>query len=226
MAIPAWAVSQCDGDHGAAAGCAQLLLPSAAERLYLFGAHPQGMPESFYSSWPESRRSIPVQAHGTWQDSPKVLHCDMLLSGFGALGFDRFCGLRRGEFCRSNLADPDRLGELFEIFSTLVGIGNTEAGDCLVELIAVAQVSRDGIRVAGAGMSLGQQFAADLRVLHQSVAFQILVLNYCLVIAQLAHQVAVASYCSPPQEDVRLHLHGALSLGCTLSLIHGSVGLG
>jgi hypothetical protein len=62
----------------------------------------------------------------------------MLLSGFGALGFDRFCGLRRGKFCRSNLADLDRLGELFEIFGTLVGIGDTEAGDCLVELIAVA----------------------------------------------------------------------------------------
>jgi hypothetical protein len=34
-----------------------------------------------------------------------------------------------------------------------------------------------------------------------------------------------ARYCSPPQEDVRLHLHGALSLGRTLSLIRGSVGL-
>jgi hypothetical protein len=57
----------------------------------------------------------------------------MLLSGFGAIGFGRFYGLCRGEFCRSNLADPDRLSELFEIFSTLVGIGKTEAGDCLVE---------------------------------------------------------------------------------------------
>ena len=118
----------------------------------------------------------------------------MLLSGFGALGFGRFCGLRRGEFCRSNLADLDRAGELFEVFSALVGIGETEAGYCPVELIAVAQVSRDGVWVAGAGMSLGQQFAADLRVLHQSVAFQILVLNYRLVIAQLANQVVVAGY--------------------------------
>src|SRR5580704_17714935 len=33
MAIPAWAVSQGDGGHGAAAGCAQPVLPSAAERL-------------------------------------------------------------------------------------------------------------------------------------------------------------------------------------------------
>jgi hypothetical protein len=32
MAIPAWAVWPCDGGHGVAAGCAQLLLPSAAQR--------------------------------------------------------------------------------------------------------------------------------------------------------------------------------------------------
>src|SRR5450756_2880755 len=37
MAIPAWAVSQCDGGHGSAVGCARLLLPSAAERRNLFG---------------------------------------------------------------------------------------------------------------------------------------------------------------------------------------------
>jgi hypothetical protein len=42
MAIPACAVSQCDGGHGAAAECAQLLLQSAADRLYVFGARPQG----------------------------------------------------------------------------------------------------------------------------------------------------------------------------------------
>jgi hypothetical protein len=39
-------VSQYDGGLGAAAGCAQLLRPSAAERLYVLGSRPQGM-ESF-----------------------------------------------------------------------------------------------------------------------------------------------------------------------------------
>jgi hypothetical protein len=47
MAIPALAVSSCDGGHGATAGCAQLLLPSAVGRLFFFGARPQGMRESF-----------------------------------------------------------------------------------------------------------------------------------------------------------------------------------
>ena len=46
-AIPAWAPSECDGVHGAAIGCAQLLLPSVAECLHCFGARPQGIPESF-----------------------------------------------------------------------------------------------------------------------------------------------------------------------------------
>jgi hypothetical protein len=66
MAIPSWAVSQCDGGHGSAAGCERLLLPYAAERLYLFGARPQGMPESFSLSWPECGRTIPVQAVQFW----------------------------------------------------------------------------------------------------------------------------------------------------------------
>ena len=64
MAIPSWAV--CDGGHGSAAGCAQLLLPSAAERLYLFGARPQGIPESFLLSWSELGRTSPVQAVQFW----------------------------------------------------------------------------------------------------------------------------------------------------------------
>ncbi len=46
-AIPASAVSECDGGHGAAAGCARLLLPSAAQCLHGFGARPRGIPESF-----------------------------------------------------------------------------------------------------------------------------------------------------------------------------------
>ena len=46
-AIPAWAVSECDGGHVAAAGCAQLLPPSAAECLHGFGARPRGIRESF-----------------------------------------------------------------------------------------------------------------------------------------------------------------------------------
>src|ERR1022692_2683678 len=46
-AIPAAAVSECDGGHGAAAGCARLLLPSAAAALQGFGARPRGIPESF-----------------------------------------------------------------------------------------------------------------------------------------------------------------------------------
>jgi hypothetical protein len=62
MAIPAWTVSQCDGGHGVEAGGEQLLLPSAAERRYLFGALPQGIPESFSLSCPECGRSDALQA--------------------------------------------------------------------------------------------------------------------------------------------------------------------
>ncbi len=47
LAIPVRAGSPCDGGHGAMAGCAQLLLPSAVGRLFFFGALPQGMRDSF-----------------------------------------------------------------------------------------------------------------------------------------------------------------------------------
>src|SRR5664279_1221488 len=62
MAIPAWAVSQCDDGHGSVVGCARLLLPSAAERRNLFVARLLGMPESFSLSWPECGRTGAFQA--------------------------------------------------------------------------------------------------------------------------------------------------------------------
>src|ERR1039458_5144476 len=75
-------------------------------------------------------------------------------------------------------------------------------------------------------MSLGKQFATNPPELHQSVAFKILVLNAGLVVAQLANQEIAAGDGRPSQENVRLHLHGALSLGRALSLVHENAALG
>jgi hypothetical protein len=58
IAIPAWTVSQSGGGHGAAVGCAQLLLASGVEHPCVFGARPQGMLGSFSLSWPECDRTI------------------------------------------------------------------------------------------------------------------------------------------------------------------------
>ena len=66
LAIPASAVSQCDGGRGSEAGSARLLLPHVAQHLFLFGALPQGIPESFSLSWPESGRTNPVRAVQFW----------------------------------------------------------------------------------------------------------------------------------------------------------------
>jgi hypothetical protein len=66
MAIPPWAFSQCDGGHGAAAGCAQLLLLFAADRRCVFGARPQGIPESSSLSCPECGRPSSFQAVQFW----------------------------------------------------------------------------------------------------------------------------------------------------------------
>lgn len=66
MLTPAWALSQCDGGHAAAAGCARLLLLSAAERLYVFGSRPQGIPESFGLTYPQCDMPLPFQAVQFW----------------------------------------------------------------------------------------------------------------------------------------------------------------
>ena len=66
MTIPVRAVSPCDGGHGAAAGFAQLLLPSAVGHLCFFCARPQGMPESSWLSWPECGRTSALQSVQFW----------------------------------------------------------------------------------------------------------------------------------------------------------------
>lgn len=75
-------------------------------------------------------------------------------------------------------------------------------------------------------MSLGKQFATNPPVLHQSVAFKILVLNAGLVVAQLANQEIAAGDGRPSQENVRLHLHGALPQSRALPLVHENAALG
>jgi hypothetical protein len=64
--MPAWAVSRCDGGHAAVAGCAQLLLPFAAECLQLFGALLQGIPELFERAWLAVWQIDLVQAVQFW----------------------------------------------------------------------------------------------------------------------------------------------------------------
>lgn len=66
MAIPVRAVSPCDGGHGAAAGFARLLFPSAVGHLGFFGARPEGMPESSSLSWPECGRTSALQSVQFW----------------------------------------------------------------------------------------------------------------------------------------------------------------
>ena len=64
--IPAWAVSTCDGGHGSEGGCERFLLENVTERLYFFGARPQGMLEWFSLSWPECGRTVPKDAVHFW----------------------------------------------------------------------------------------------------------------------------------------------------------------
>jgi hypothetical protein len=61
MAIPAWAVWQCDGGHGAAAECVQLLRPAVAQCHYVFGARPQDTSQSFWLSWSQCGRTISIK---------------------------------------------------------------------------------------------------------------------------------------------------------------------
>src|ERR1700736_4972791 len=74
IAIPDWAVSQCDGGHGAAAGCAQLLRPSVAERLHV-GRSVAELPPSKLSNFGHSVNFMDGFLYerriGGWSPSPQ-----------------------------------------------------------------------------------------------------------------------------------------------------------
>src|SRR5580698_4433509 len=67
--IPAGTVSECGDGLGSEGGCERFLLANVAERLYFFGARPQGMPEWFSLSSPECGRTVPEDAVQFWSIS-------------------------------------------------------------------------------------------------------------------------------------------------------------
>ena len=55
----------------------------------------------------------------------------------------------------------DRANEQFVVLSRLIGVDEREPRDGPIELVGTAAIGRQSQRVAGAGMSLGQDAAAD-----------------------------------------------------------------
>src|SRR5271157_1011719 len=133
------------------------------------------------------------------------------------LAFTRLRG-RRWLGC-SNLAGANGVFKFLPVLGGLVRIVDTEADHGFIEPVAVAQIAINRAGIARARVPLGEQFAAHARVLHQAVAFEVVVRDARLVVAQLANQVVAASDGGPSQEDVGLHLHGAPTFGRALSLM-------
>src|SRR6516165_2542433 len=105
--------------------------------------------------FPEWGRAPPTNLplFGHWSSNQlQVQSPASLFPSFGMLAFDGFFRLHRGKIRHSNLAGPNRTDKVFKVFCSLVSVGNTKAGHSLVELIVVAQVPRDGVRIAAAGM--------------------------------------------------------------------------
>src|SRR5271157_6286577 len=93
----------------------------------------------------------------------------------------------------SDFAGANGVFQFLPILRGLVRVSNTEGGHRLIELIVVAKVPCDSAGIARAPVPLGEQFAAHARILHQAVAFEVVVRDARLVVAQLANQVVAAS---------------------------------
>ena len=65
-----------------------------------------------------------------------------------------------------------RFQQRLPVFLRLFGVGFGELQDCLVESLAVADVSGDDAGVGGPGVASGEEFAADLTVFDQALAFE------------------------------------------------------
>ena len=144
---------------------------------------------------------------------------DALFRGLFRFVVVSWCEWRRRELHRTDFAAAYSTAELLVVLRALVGIADSEGDHGFIELVIIAQISRDRAGIARPGMTFGEQFAADPRVLVQTLAFQILAFDGGFVIAKLTNQVVATGDGSPSQENVGLHLHRALSFGGAASLM-------
>ena len=91
----------------------------------------------------------------------------------------------------------------------------------MVEALRGAEIAGEHARIAGARVSLGQQFAADFSVLHQAFAFEVVGFDSALVVAQLAHEIGPVLDGRPSKKDVRLHQHAPDAFHHALAMVPG-----
>ena len=96
----------------------------------------------------------------------------------------------------------------------LVGVGQREPGDRLVERIGVAAVARDHRRIAALGVGQRQPPAAQPAILDEAVDAGLVVLaelHAAFHVGKLAHVEMPAIDLAPSQEDVRRSLSELLA---------------
>src|SRR5215207_290385 len=82
----------------------------------------------------------------------------------------------------------------------LVGVGPGEAGEGPVGAVALAQVAGEQGGPGGAGVALGQQGAADPRIVHQGRPVHAVHGDGALHVAELAHVVVAVGHGGPAEQ--------------------------
>ncbi len=111
--------------------------------------------------------------------------------------------------------------ELFPVLLGLVGVGLCEFEDGGVKAGALADVAGEGGGIAGAGVSAGEEFAAEIGVVDQGVGREGLEIERTFVIVELANEEVALMDGGPAEEGIRLELHGALAFDDAAALMGG-----
>ena len=114
-----------------------------------------------------------------------------------------------------------RLQKHLVVCHRLVCIIRRKAPDGLHKRIGVPNVPGQRQSIPRPGVSPSQQLAANLRVLQQSLAFQVRHLDRRLVVIQLPHQVLPILDRRPTQQNIRQQLHRPLALRHPPPLVDG-----
>ena len=128
-------------------------------------------------------------------------------------GFLLRTGLRSGDIVRVGIGSvATGMKQCLPVTISLVGVVFSKVCNCGVEASGSAHVSGDDRRLTGTGVAAGQRLATDGCVFEQSICLELLYLDSCLVIVELANEKVATQDCGPSQKRIRLKLHGALAV--------------
>ena len=140
-----------------------------------------------------------------------IAACFIVASGWFRRPFD-WRGVWLG-FCFLPPGDKPGTEKDLVIAFGLIGIFQGKLADSNFEFARTADIAIESQRIARASVAAGEKLAANLRILCESVALQIIRGNGGFVIAQLTNEIVAIIDGRPAEKNIRLQLHSALTFG-------------